>query len=104
MIIPASLYEVLRLAARELTLGNGVQILHRESELRTQQAADYLNISRPSLIKLLEAGQIAYHMAGTHRRVLVRDIAAYKEQRDARARETLKELVADAQELDLYDE
>ena len=68
------------------------------AELTTQQAADYLGISRPHLIKLLEGGEIPYRKVGTHRRVYFRDLKAYRDNVKAKRRETLSELVRDAEE------
>ena len=56
----------------------GVALILENAELTTMQAANALNISRPSLIKLLNQGILPYRMVGKHRRIWVEDIIAYK--------------------------
>jgi len=102
--LPESLYAVLVRAAHELRRGRGVSILPVGLELTTQEAADLVNVSRPFLIRLLEAGQIPYHRVGTHRRIRLDDVLAYRRHRSEQRRAMLAELAAEAQELGIYDE
>ena len=102
--LPPSIANALKLVARAMAEGHSVAVVHYDHELTTQQAADLLNVSRPYLIRLLENGQIPYHMVGTHRRIRMRDLLNYKTRRDRLRRETLKELQRASESLGLYDE
>ena len=86
--LAASLLEVLRLVSS----GRGFQMIPVDSELTTQQAADLLNVSRPFLVKLLEAGDIPFTKTGRHRRVRAQDLFGYKKRRDGRRSDALSDL------------
>jgi excisionase family DNA binding protein len=101
--LPPSLFRVLVKAAQQLALGHSVSILHYDQELTTQQAAEVLQVSRPYLIGILEEGQINYHMVGTHRRIRMGDILAYRKTRDAQRRASLQEMVRVTEAMGLYD-
>lgn len=101
--LPESLSAVLLRAVHELGRGNGVAIVPVGRELTTQQAAGLLNVSRPYLISLLESGQIPFHKVGTHRRVRLEDLLAYRRGRDDARRAALTRLSRDAQDLGLYE-
>ena len=60
-------------------------------------------MSRPFLVKLLEAGKIAFHQAGTHRRVYLKDLLEYKQQRDRDRHEALDRMGREAEADELYD-
>lgn len=83
----------------EMACGNTVTIVPVHAELSTQEAADLLNISRPSLIQLLNQGKIDYRRVGTHRRVKFEALMKYKREADEARRAALDELAAYDQEL-----
>jgi excisionase family DNA binding protein len=99
--IPSSAMHLFVQLLSEIADGHAVTVTSVHEELSTQKAADILNVSRPYLIQLLEQGKIPFHKVGTHRRVRLADILSYKEQIDAQRLNTLDELAAQAQELDM---
>src|SRR4029077_9680341 len=82
--------------------GQGVQIIPKDAELTTQQAADLLNVSRPYLISLLESGQIPYRKVGRHRRITFEALMDYKRHDDLKRRAAADDLAQLSQEPDLY--
>jgi excisionase family DNA binding protein len=102
--IPSSLRRVLIAAARQLADGNGVSIMPVTAEVTTQQAADLLNVSRPFVIGLLDKGEIPFHRVGTHRRIRLKDLLAYRRRRDSSRHAVIDRLATEAQELGIYEE
>lgn len=90
--IPAEIFEVLEQVANALALGDGVTVMPYATRLTTQEAADFLGISRPTLVKLLESGVIPFELVGRHRRVTLRDIVDYQERARADRRSALADL------------
>ncbi len=85
-----------------LAEGRGVQIIPKDTELTTQQAADLLNVSRPYLITLLESEQIPYRRVGRHRRITFEALMDYKRHDDLKRRAAADDLAQLSQELGVY--
>lgn len=102
--LPAGAVTLLMDILGAMASGQGVTLIPEDAELTTVQAADILHVSRPFLIKLLEAGQIPYRRVGKHRRIRMEDVMNYKQAIDQEREAVLNRLVEDAQEQDMgYD-
>jgi len=99
--LPAAASRILVDVLAQMGQGNAVTITPVSAELTTQQAAEILKVSRPYLIGLLTDGQIPFRMVGTHRRILRDDLMDYKKRDDQVRLMAAKELIAQAQELDM---
>jgi excisionase family DNA binding protein len=97
--LPAPAVKMLVRILEEMARGNAVTLIPVHAELTTQEAAEMLNISRPSLIQLLDEGKIEYRKVGTHRRVRFDALMAYKRQADTERRAALTELASYDQEI-----
>ena len=101
LTVPRGAVELLARILAHMANGQGVSVVPSNAELTTQQAADLLNVSRPFLIGLLNAGEIEYRLVGTHRRIRAESLTAYLREDDRRRREAADELTALNQEMDL---
>ncbi len=102
--IPQPLYEVLLAAAKALRQGKAVSIVPTSDELTTQQPADFLNVSRPFLIRLLDHREIPRRMVGMHRRISFDDLLRYRAKRSADRRKVLTQLTEEAQDLGIFED
>src|SRR6266542_1495830 len=98
--IPASAFAALQAVVRDMAQGLTITLIPHDKELTTKEAADILNISRPFLVKLLDRGEIPHHRVGTHRRLRVEDVLAYRELRAKRRREHLRTLTELSEQLE----
>jgi len=101
--LPAAAVHLLVHLLTQMAEGNAVTLIPVHAQLTSQQAADVLGVSRPFLVKLLDDKKIPFHKVGTHRRVLFRDLMAYKAKVDEQRHEALDELARQSQDLDMGD-
>lgn len=101
VVIPEKALHLLAMILSSMAQGKAVSLVPADSELSTQQAADLLHVSRPHLVKLLEAGSIPFKKVGTHRRILVEDVLQYQDRQKGVRNEQLQFLTGQAQDLNL---
>lgn len=100
--LPEELRAVLAHADAALSQGQAVTVEPRRVVLSTQEAADILGVSRPTLIKLLESGDIPFTKPNRHRRLLLANVLTYQQQVHTQRSTILSEMSAEAAEHDAY--
>lgn len=96
--------QVLRILGQTLGLmarHQPILLVPEKQELSTVEAANFLNVSRPFLIKEIEAGRLTHRMVGTHRRIRFSDLVDYAKTIRAKQQEALDKKAANARELGL---
>jgi excisionase family DNA binding protein len=84
-----------------MTKGHSPMIIPFNEAVNEEDSADLLNVSRPFLVGLLEAGEIPYQRLGDQRRILFQDLMAFKAKTDATRADAMCQLTEEAQELDM---
>jgi len=101
MLLPPSVIGMVQRILTEMANGNAITVMPMNAELTTQVAAEFLNVSRPFIVKQLEAGVIPYRKVGTHRRISVKDLLKYKHEIDRARHGALDALTTESQRLGL---
>jgi excisionase family DNA binding protein len=102
--LPAEVYRVLRQAVEVMRDGKATLVAPQGMLLTTQEAADFLGISRPTLVKLLEDGAIPFEKPNRHRRVRLQDLVDFRTRQRSDRRAALDQMTEEASELGLYDD
>lgn len=102
--LPPAVYEVLSQVITAMRAGRAITVAPLAQRLTTQEAADLLGISRPTMIKLLDDGKLPFEQPGRHRRIRLDDLLAYRDERRRERGKALDELVRQTDALGLYDE
>lgn len=90
--VPAELSAVLTAIVDSVARGDALTVGSLPDELTTTAAAELLGVSRPTLMKLVTAGDLPAHRVGTHTRLRSADVLAYRDARLLRQRRAFDEL------------
>jgi excisionase family DNA binding protein len=101
LVVPRGALELLAQVLAHMAAGHGVSVVPAHAEMTTQQAAELLNVSRPFLIGLLDAGEIEYRKVGKHRRIKAQSLMAYMARDDRDRRQAAEELTRLNQDMGL---
>jgi excisionase family DNA binding protein len=101
--VPSLVVDLLRQVSAVLDRGDGVVVSEVARELTTSEAARVLGVSRPTVISLLDQGAIKSHKVGTHRRVALGDVLAYRRRRISQQREAYEALMAEQDDLGIFE-
>ena len=103
--LPEQVYKALLNVVKAMSKRQAIAVVSIEKKLTTQDAADFLGISRPTLIKQLESGAIPYEKlpGSRHRRLLLADLLDYQSRKREQRRVLFRKMVRDAEEDGLYD-
>jgi excisionase family DNA binding protein len=99
--VPPHLAGLLDDLLTRLAAGQAVQVTPLDAEISTQQAAELLSVSRPYVVKLVEAGELPHRKIGPRRRLALAGVLSYRARLNAGRQEALRALGADLQDLGL---
>lgn len=95
------LFGLLKDVVDALNRGQSVSIVARDREISTQQAAEILGVSRPTVVGLINKGDLAATVPGAVRRKLrLADVLAYRDSLYQRRNAFITESSAEFEEMD----
>ena len=82
LVIRKQFMEIFEQLFKAVGSGEEVAIETMDKKLSSQEAANFLQVSRPHVVQLIDSGAIPAHNTGSHRRVLLKDLIEYKNERE----------------------
>jgi excisionase family DNA binding protein len=92
LLLPPRALRFLADVLRQMAKREPMMLVPQKLELTTQQAAAFLNVSRPFVIKEIEAGRLKCRLVNRHRRIEFEELVRYKEAQKQRSEAALKQL------------
>ncbi len=100
--VPPSVTEALSEVLAAAADGELPLVLRAAEDLTTVQAAAVLGVSRPTVVRLIDAGKLPARTVGTHRRLTLGDVLAYRDASASRRHDVLDRMTRQAEDLGLY--
>ncbi|TPG56582.1 helix-turn-helix domain-containing protein [Sphingomonas glacialis] len=100
--LPDTLAAVVARAASLMSEGHKVSVIADDEMLTTQAAAERLNVSRQYIVRLVDQCLLPSIKVGTHRRLRLADVLAYKVRRDEERDGALDRLTALSEDVGGY--
>ena len=101
--LPSEVVEVLKRVVEAMSKNQAVVVAPVDLSLTTQEAADFLGVQRTFLVRLLDTGEIPFQKPGRHRRMRLKDLLDYRENRSKECRESLARLVEIGEGAGMYE-
>jgi len=99
--VPPAALKLIGQVLGAMSEGRPIMLIPAQQEFTTVEAAHFLNVSRPFVIKEIEAGRLPYRMVGTHRRIAFEDLVAYGKTMREKQAAALERMAENARELGL---
>ena len=100
---PENLISVLTSIVQSMQQNDELLLLSRHRVMTTQEAADFVGVSRQYMVRLMDSGAIACDRTGKHRRVRLSDIVAYQQLRAATGKAAMDSMTDMMVEAGVYD-
>jgi excisionase family DNA binding protein len=104
MELPDPIFHVLLRTVQMMMRGQTILLMPEDECVTTKAAADFLGVSRPFLVSLLNDGKIPFFEVGSHKRIKFKDLHAYKNVRDSERQTGLRRLFDKIQEEGHYED
>lgn len=101
---PENLISVLTYIAKAMQQDDELLLMKRHRVLTTQEAADFVGVSRQYMVRLMDSGVIPCERTGKHRRVRLSDIVAYQQHRAAMGKAAMDSMTDMMVEAGVYDQ
>jgi excisionase family DNA binding protein len=99
--LPARAVELMFEILTAMANGQPVSVIPQQAELSTQQAADFLNVSRPFVVKLIDEGKLPARKINRHRRIKFADLVEFEKQSQIERIQALAEMAELTRNLEL---
>jgi excisionase family DNA binding protein len=93
--LPREIHRALKSIVSALHAGKAVTIAPQTLSLTTQQAADLLGVSRPTVVRLVNENALPAERIGNRHRLLLDDVLTYREARRTRQYDALADTAID---------